>query len=244
MNKIVQYIILLTGCFSFSQTDSINTQNHKLKSEQLYLGQNTYAVYFQNESGTTKQNFEIWDRRIQQKPDGSYTLDWTRHSVKDVYKYSIHVDQNFKPITEEIIKTSFEKRQPEKTYYSFEQNSIHSYADTLKHNVEAFSMEGTGLAFNWELDLEILSMLPLKKQEKFVLNFYHPGSKTPPQYYVYEKVREEVLEFNAVKFNCWVLKIDHNEKQWSEFWIDKQTFKVLQMRDFFYGRFRYKKLVI
>jgi len=244
MNKIAQYLILLTGCFSISQTDSINTQNHKLKLGQLNLGQNTYAVYFQNESGTTKQNFEIWDRRIQQKPDGFYTLDWTRHGVKDVYRYNIHVDQNFKPITEEIIKTSYEKRQSEKTYYSFGQNSIQSHADTLKHNVEAFSIEGTGLAFNWELDLEILSMLPLEDYTQFQINFYHPGSKTAPQYYVYKKVREEVLAFNAIKFNCWVLRIEHSEKQWSEFWIDQQTHKVLQMRDFFYGRFRYKKLVI
>jgi hypothetical protein len=244
MNKILLLQLIFLSFSTQSQTDSINTQNHKLKPEQLYLGQSTYAVYFQNESGTKKQNFEIWDRRIQQKPDRSYTLDWIRHGVKDVYKYNIHVDRNFKPITEEMIKTSSEKPQPEKTFYSFQQNSMHSHADTLKHNVEAFSMEGTGLAFNWELDLEILSMLPLIKQDKFVINFYHPGSKTPPQYYVYEKVREEVVKFNSEKFNCWVLKIDHNEKQWSEFWIDQKTFKVLQMRDYFYGKYRYKKLIM
>lgn len=246
MNKILLLQLIFLSFSIQSQTDTINTKNHQLKPEQLRLGKSSYIVYFQNESGTKKHNFEIWDRTIQQKVDKSYHIKWIRHGTKNNHAYNIKADQNFKPISEVIVSNAMTSKDqtPEKKHFIFENNNMYSHPDSTRHNAEAFRMENTALAFNWEQDLEVLNMLPLNSKDKFAINFYHPGSTTPPQYYIYEKVREEVLEFNTVKFNCWVLKIDHDEKQWSEFWIDQKTYKVLQMRDFFYGKYRYKKLII
>lgn len=229
-----------------SQTVSINTKNKNLITNQLNLDKSTYLVYFQNIPSAPKYNIEVWDREVTKTTNNTYNISWLRQNHKSIDKYTILVNQNFQPISEEIVTKSLDKNKKDEVrkYYHFKDNKVYSDKDTIKHNQTPFTIENTALAFNWELDLETLSMLPLEDNNQFDINFYHPGSKTKPKYYTYKKVREEKVSINKQEFNCWVLKIDHNEKQWSEFWIDKQTKKVLQMRDFFYDRFRYKKLVI
>ncbi len=241
---VLSFFILLTY-IAQPQTDTINTQNHRLQLKHLNLGHSRYLVYFQDKPDGSKYNIEIWDRNLDKNADGTFSMHWLRQNSKDVYSYDIQVDESFKPLKEQITKTSIQNKEDktEHKHFIFKDNRMYSHQDSLEHNTDSFQMNNTGLAFNWELDLEILGMLPLDQYDTFAVNFYHPGSKSPAKYYLYKKVRMDKLNFNAKTMECWVLKINHNEKQWSEFWIDKATRKVLQMRDYFYGKFRYKQLV-
>lgn len=243
------FLAVFCSLLSYStscQTIQIDTKNNTLNLNQLKLEKSTYLVYFQNEPDTPKYNIEVWDRDIEQTSKNTYSISWVRQNYKELHDYKITVGQRFQPVSEEIVVSTLGKSPEDelRKYYHFKDNKVYTDNDTIKHNQAPFTMENTALAFNWELDLEILGMLPFEDYNQFDINFYHPGSKSKPEYHTYQKVREEKLSINDQEFSCWVLKIDHNEKQWSEFWIDQQTFKVLQMRDFFYGRFRYKKLVI
>jgi hypothetical protein len=112
------------------------------------------------------------------------------------------------------------------------------------HNTKAFKLDTLGNSFNWELDLETLSSLPLEKNKTFAINFYHPGSKTLPKYYNYSVDRTEPLNFNEVSFNCWVVKVVYSAHQSCEFWINQTTHTVLQMKEEFYDRCRFKRLVL
>jgi hypothetical protein len=231
---------------SFSQIDSINSVNHKLKISNLHLGESSYIVYFQNGVSSPKYNLEVWDRNVQQNSDRTYTINWLRQSSNQFSTYTIKVDKNLKPISEAIVlKNIKDKKQKEiRKYYVFDDNQVYTHRDTIKHNSEDYSIQNTALAFNWELDLETLGLLPLEDCDEFLINFYHPGSKTTAKYYTYKKVREESIEFNTKTFDCWVLKIIHRTNQWSEFWIDKNTKRVLKMKDYFFGKYRHKVLVL
>lgn len=246
MRRFIAVFCVLLSYGASCQTIQIDTKNNNLNLDRLRLERSTYLVYFQNGPNAPKYNIEVWDRDIRQTVENTYTISWVRQNYKEVHRYSIRVGQGFQPISEEIIVNGLgESRKDElRKYYHFKDDKVFTDNDTVKHNQAPFTMENTALAFNWELDLEILGMLPFEDYKQFDINFYHPGSKSKPEYHTYQKVREEKLSINDQEFSCWVLKIDHNENQWSEFWIDKQTRKVLLMRDFFYGRFRYKKLVI
>lgn len=246
MKKTLLIIILFISLKSIGQEIIINTQNNTLNTNNLPLNKNSYFVYFQDKPNTPKYNLEVWDREVKKGNYNTFTIYWLRQNHKKTYHYNINVDQNFRPITEEIRIKNNDKNnvKEERKYFIFENNRVFTHKDTIKHNQDAFSINNTALAFNWELDLETLSMLPLKDFEIFKINFYHPGSKTSAKYYTYKKVRTEKLTFNEKDFDCWILKIDHNDKQWSEFWIDKKTKKVLKMRDYFFGKFRYKVLVL
>lgn len=245
--KIIQVIFVLIITTSiYAQTDTVNVKNRNLQLKHLNLGKTTYLVYFQNKPDSPKYNVEIWDRNIYKNKKNSYQMNWLRQNAKKNHKYIINVNEYFKPISESILIRSTKKEDKNETrkFFLFDENKMYSHKDTTKHNSKAFSIPNTELAFNWELDLETLGMLRLDKYNEFVINFYHPGSKTPAKYYTYKKVREEVITFNNKNFDCWILKINHNKQQWSEFWIDKKTRKVIKTRDFFYGRFRYKKMVL
>jgi hypothetical protein len=242
---VLTLFILFTHTIQ-SQTVAINTKNNKLNISQLNYDKSTYVVYFQDKPNTPKYNIEIWDREVNQNSDNTFNIKWLRQAPKSITEYDIKVDDNFKPISEATVSNSTGKQQRKEVrkYFVFDKNSMYTHQDTIKHNQSPYSIQNTALAFNWELDLETLSMLPLEDYTQFDINFYHPGSETEPKYYTYKKVGEEKVSINNQSFNCWILKIDHNEKQWSEFWIDQKNHKVLQMRDYFYGKYRYKKLMI
>lgn len=246
----MKYLLLvpyfLINYMSFSQTDSINTANNKLNLKELNLGKSTYIVYFQDKINSPKYNLEIWDRDVKENSNNTYSISWLRQGAGQVSDYEIKVDKNFKPISEatEIQNANDKNQKKLRKYYVFDENHMYTHQDSLKHNAEGYTMQDTALAFNWELDLETLSMLPLEDSNEFLINFYHPGSKTKPKYYSYKKVREEKISFNSKSFDCWVLKIEHRTNQWSEFWIDKSTKKVLKMKDYFFGKYRHKVLVL
>lgn len=234
---------------SYAQVDSVNTQTHHLKISQLTENTKTYVVYLQDSLNGLKYNFEIWERTItKDKISKTNTLTWSRHkNTKDEHcEYEISFDDHLKPLSEKVICQSVKDKDitSEKKYFIYENDGLYSSTDTTLHNTKAFKLDALHNSFNWELDMETLSCLPLAENKIFAINFYHPGSKTPPKYYKYSVERKELLLFNEALFNCWVVKAVYSEHQSSEFWIDRDTHNVLQMKEQFYGRYRFKKLVL
>lgn len=250
---IKSFISLFTLCMAIisskAQVDSINTQSYLLKTDQLAESTKTYVVFLQDSLNGMKYNFEIWDRTISKNNNSkTNTLAWSRHknTKGEHYKYEITFDDKMKPLSEKVVhKTNkAENISVEKKYFIYKNDGLFTSTDTTLHNTSSFSLDTLGNSFNWELDMEVLSSLPLAENKIFAINFYHPGSKTPPKYYRYFVEREEILDFNSGSFNCWVIKVIYSKHQSSEFWIDQTTHNILKMKEEFYGRYRFKRMVM
>jgi hypothetical protein len=229
----------------YGQIDSVNTKSNILKTERLALGKKTYIVYLQDSLHGAKYNFEIWDRILtQNKTVKTNTLQWIRHKngKGEEYRYEIKFDDKLIPLSEQVVHQ--QKTSSKRKYFIYKNDGMYSSQDTLLHNTKAFKLNTLRHSFNWELDLETISCLPLAANKTFAINFYHPGSKTLPKYYKYSVDRVEVLTFNKISFRCWVVKVVYSEHQSSEFWVDQTTHTVLQMKEEFYGRYRFKRLVL
>jgi hypothetical protein len=244
--KYILVSTLIFFCFGTlqAQTDTVNTQTDVLEVKQLPKEKTSYIVYIQD--SIYKSNFEIWDRTVI-KNENHYQLHWTRHAndKNNFHNYLITFDEKLRPLSEKVVRQDFgENQMLEKKHFIFEENKMYSDADSTQHNTAPFEIADLKHSFNWELDLEILAALPLADKKQFDICFYHPASKTPPQYYRYWVDRSEELALNDKKMDCWVVKVIYSEFQTSEFWIDKSTHRVLQMKEGFFGKYRFKKLIL
>ncbi|WP_425389575.1 hypothetical protein [Ekhidna sp.] len=248
MKKSILFIIKTAlPVFLIAQIDSVNTTNNQLKIDQLNEGQATYLVYLQDSISGPKYGIEVWDRMIK-KIDDSYSFKWNRYAASGSrYSYEIAASANeFSPIEERVNERIVKAGDVNirKKHFIYSGDKIFTNSDTTMHTMEPFELAALDNSFNWEMDLETLSMLPINQGKSYAINFYHPGSKTEPAYYLFEVIRSETLSFNDVAFECWVLKVEYSPNQSSEFWVDKKTHRVMKMKEFFYGRYRYKVLAI
>lgn len=235
--------------FLEAQVDSVNTMSNRLRADFLHEVRNSYIVYLQDSLNGNKYNFEIWDRTIKRNgSEGNFHLHWIRnkHTKGEYVEYHIQFSDRFRPISEQVVEKKWaEARQRiERTYYEYDNNQIRTSPDTLLHNKAPFHLYDLEYSLNWELDVEILGALPLEENRKFAISFYHPGSKTLPAYYDYCVDRTETLQMSNQKYDCWVVKVRYSERSSSEYWIDKSTHTVLQMKEMFYGRYRFKRLIL
>lgn len=250
MNRklVLTISIFLTTILSVSaQTDSLNTLSNSLITNQLPFGKSTYLVYIQDSEDGPKYKTEIWERAIKREDD-YFQFSWRRNFPdKTFYDYEITAKtENFDPISEIVVehKEANGDSSPLRKHYLYQNQKLLTHTDTSQHNAAPFQLDDLEHSFNWEMDMETFSMLPFAEGKVFWIKFYHPGSKTPPKYYKYEVDRSETLSFNGEPHDCWVLKIEYSKQLWTEFWIDKTTFRTLKMKEAFFGRYRFKMLVI
>lgn len=249
--KICSSIIFTIFCIPFlgnAQTDTINTFSNQVNSQKMKFEQSSYVVYMQDSLNGPKYNFEIWDRTIKTDHNQGYELLWVRNKTDRGHfsTHAIHVDSNFAPIFIEIQNERVEKEESivDPTFYQYEGDRMFTSSDTNLHKGEFFEMLGVNGAFDWEMDLEILAALPWEKENSLSIKFYHPGSKSEPSFHTYSVVEHDELQFNGTKYNCALVRIEHSKNQSTLFWIDTQNHRVLQVQDYFYGRYRFKKLII
>jgi len=248
MKLIVSITLIIFSISALSaQVDTLNTQSNGLQMSQLPMGESTYLVYIQDSIGGPKYKTEIWERAIKKEND-HFQFSWRRNFPdKTFYDYEITAkSENFDPQSEIVVehKEPNGDSSPLRKHYLYQNQKLLTHTDTSQHNAAPFQLDDLSYSFNWEMDMETFSMLPFAEGKVFWIKFYHPGSKTPPKYYKYEVDRIETLSFNGVGHDCWVLRIEYSKQLWTEFWIDKKTFKTLKMKEAFFGRYRFKMLVI
>ena len=103
--------------------------------------------------------------------------------------------------------------------------------DTVKNNtISDFDLALEVPTYNWEIDIETYSLLPMKDGYKAVMNFYHPGATTPPKYYMLEVEKSEKLMLpNGDHIDCWVLFTDYGGTQPSRFWYTMKDQNFIKM---------------
>jgi hypothetical protein len=243
MKHILLFILLLLFIkASFGQADTISISKGDLITSGLKPGLHQYLVYFENPSKKRIGNSSIWNRQVNFKKLNSRDVIeieqywYMTDTLFNRYVYSISDKKTFAPI---FHKT---KMRGATEAFDFDQKKVSgtdSVENNTKKDLDVLLSVGT---LNWELDLEIFSTLPIKKEgQRFIVNFYHPGGKSNPKYYEYAIIGSEKLEVvNDLSIDCWKMKIDYSADAWAIFWISKKSKEVLKMQEYFRGGYRYK----
>jgi len=220
---------------------SIKTSNIK-----RYLNEGTrqYLV-FTKKAESSQSNLSLWSRTVRfQKIDSQERIvtqqKWySSDSTTNRTVYSICNADNFLPLYH---YSSSPKNGIEA--YDFLENKIIGSDTTQGNTKNGFSINQEGSTLNWELDLETFPLLDLRVGKEFSINFYHPGSKSIPQEYLYRVIDEERIPFaNNSSVECWILKINYGEKNYAMFWISKTSREVIKMVEKYNSITRYKILL-
>ncbi len=241
-------LLLIIPTAGFSQIDTVDILNKRANPQKVSPVKRTYIVYLQDSVDGPKYNLEIWDREFHfLSEEQQYQLRWTRSSAqKGKYSsYLITTTKDLKPKYESIEKhENVDVKETIKNIrFRYQNDSLISSNSTSGGETSVY-LNGLTNAFNWEMDLEILSALNWQANKKVVIAFYHPGSKTPPAYYHYTLVGDENLSFAGCSIDCWIIEHRLNENQVTRFWLSKADGNILLVKDEFYGMIRFKRLVI
>ena len=121
------------------------------------------------------------------------------------------------------------KKNGKEGFY-FQQGNITALDSVTDNAQKDFELALTEPTFNWEIDLETYSLLPMKEGYHAVMNFYHPGGGTPPKYYHLKVTGSEKLKLpNGKYMDCWIVFTDYGGTQPTRFWYTKKGQNFVKM---------------
>lgn len=122
--------------------------------------------------------------------------------------------------------------------FAFYENQVTSLDTVADNSLSDFAVPLSVPTYNWEIDLETYSLLPMREGYRAVMNFYHPGG-SPPGYYLLEvKGTEQLALPGGQMLDCWVLFTDYGGRQPTRFWYTKGTQQFIKME----GQYQHLKI--
>lgn len=116
-----------------------------------------------------------------------------------------------------------------KEAFSFQGMKIVGLDSAKDNSHKDFRFELIEPTFNWEIDLETYSLLPMKDGYEAVMNFYHPGGSAPNFYHLKIIGSENLILPNGSKMDCWILFTDYGGTQPTRFWYTKVNQNFVKM---------------
>ena len=239
MRKILLILFFIFLQMSvFAQTDTITPIKQRLLTEKLTSSKSTYLVYWEDENGNVSGSAELWKRELQLDKN-EYLFDWKWYKNDTLYAHTKNVGSrlNMEP---KLHHANYFKKGKFAVAFNNGVVSIPDSAQT-KESHKTFKVNHQPLAFAFPMDLEILPLLPLKKEgQQFAIAFYEPGSEKSA-YYNATIIRKEKLTLHAgSSIKCWVLRLDYAPNSYADFWIADKSREVIKMKEFYQGKYRYK----
>ncbi len=227
MKKILIIILLLPQLAAAQDTIRVG---HKFKNfDQLELGTKRDAVYnlYQGEiKGLAIKTRTTEKVMIDGKEYISITHTWVSPGTewKGSFQYLCE-PETMKPV-QHIRNT---KRAGIEAF-RFSDTRITGLDSVSKNTQMDFELALEQPTYNWEVDLETYSLLPMKKGYHAVMNFYHPGGNTPPGFYHLKVTGSEKLKLpNGKSLDCWVIFTDYGGTQPTRFWYTKKGQNFVKM---------------
>lgn len=116
-----------------------------------------------------------------------------------------------------------------KEAFSFQDLTVTGLDSAKENSKTDFSLELSEPTYNWEVDLETYSLLPMKKGYEVVMNFYHPGGSAPGFYHLKITGSEKLKLPNGKMLDCWILFTDYGGSQPTRFWYTKKGQNFVKM---------------
>lgn len=116
-----------------------------------------------------------------------------------------------------------------KEAFSFQGLKILGLDSAKENSKKDFVLELTEPTFNWEIDLETYSLLPMKEGYEAVMNFYHPGGGKPGFYHLKIIGSEKLKMPDGSEMECWIMFTDYGGSQPSRFWYTKKGQNFVKM---------------
>lgn len=234
-------LFLASALFAQSQPDTIRAAGFSM--QYLPAGKQSYLVYIQTPGGF-KKSIWLWERETRkEKWNGRDRIlvrqQWTSSDTgfNSRQLLSVCEQAGFVPVYHHSRNS---KGQVEAYVYGPDQ--IRSDDTVQQLSRKGFTMPLQETAFNWELDLETFSLLPLQEGKSFVICFYHPGSPSKPDWYTYTVTGSETLRtVDGKDVECLKLYTTYaNNRGSSTWWLSRKTHEVLKMEEIFGNIRRYK----
>jgi hypothetical protein len=222
--------------------DTIRVDAKRLLMSQVREGTYQYLVSFHGTDLNQVKSASIWTRKVKfEKWQGqdviSIRQEWSsQDTILNRSIWSVSEKATFKPLYHcaKSSRTGIEA-------FQFEKNRVAGVDSVTNNKRKGWSIDLKAPTFNWELDLEILALLPYKDNTGYAVNFYHPGAKSAPAYYLYQVVGSEMLDLvQGQKVDCWKVRIDYDPKYYAVFWVSKKTREVLKAADVLPNGYRFK----
>jgi hypothetical protein len=226
-----------------AQVDTINTANHTLNTNIMKEGKTSYAVYFEDSLGRRISSADIWDRSIhfstaaQGQAIYQFEWDWFRKDSLIAHVVATGERTTLHPLTH---KAEYQRRPS--VSFAFTNNIVTVPVEVQRTAADSsFKVFLDHPAFEFPMDLEILPLLPFKKQgQQFAIAFYEPGTRKADYYQLTVTGKENIVLPGGPQVPCWLLRIDYAPGSYATFWITDQTREVVKMQEYYKGRFRYK----
>lgn len=248
MKKILIPAIFLISISGYAQTDTISIERHSLQVSNLRKGNNRYAVWSQNTQTGIISTLSLWDRDVSFEKRGGKDvivvkqMRYYEDTLRNKYVYTVSDRNTFKTIYD------YTRRGKAGTEaYNYNDNQI-TGADTIAGNIKKdFKLALNPSTFCFELDVETLRMLPIKRVgQEFAINFYHPGGTVAPQYYPVKVLAlEEIETFDGSKILCWKIKLNYDADDYDFSWIGKKSHEFMKLESHYpNGTFNKVKLSV
>ncbi len=126
-----------------------------------------------------------------------------------------------------------------KEAFQFTESLISGLDSAVDNGQKDFKLALTEPTYNWQIDLETYSLLPMKEGYHAVMNFYHPGSSSEPKFYHLKVIGSETVKLpDGRSMDCWIIFTDYGGTQPTRFWYTKQGQNFVKMKG------QYKQLTI
>ena len=234
--RIILFLAFIAVSYSLAAQNKVDTiRGGQFNLKYLPAGTQQYLVYLTKDG--VKKNIWLWERtttREQWQGQNAVLIrqQWTTSDTgyNSRRLLSVVSAAGFTPVyhTATNPKTGTEA-------FNFHPAEIVT-ADTVAGVTRKdFRMAITEPSFNWELDLETFSLLPLKEGKTFAINFYHPGSQSGPAWYNYTVTGIEKIKTHTGKTtDCYKLYTAYSNNRGNcTWWLDKQTHEVLKVEEHF-----------
>lgn len=226
--KYISILFLTISQLSFAQSiDTLNVGEELEAYHRMPIETYSYEVY--SEKGGKKTPAVLMTSKVSEKRLNGQKILQIDHKWEGPYGNG-NFSALVKPKTLEPI-TQLRNTQKGKEAYRFTGKSIIGL-DSVNDNAAAdYNLKLDYPVFNFEIDLETFACLPLEKNRKFVIPFFHAGSTySSPKYYHLIVDRDEELTIDGLgKVDTWVLFMDYDGTQPTYFWYTKKDHRFIKM---------------
>jgi hypothetical protein len=237
MNRLMLYFICLTAFQNISaQVDTISIKNNNLQIQYLKEGNSQFLTWSKDSITGNISGLLLWERYIS-------FANLSGKPVVVISQQRISGDTNRKTFVYTVsdkknLQTIYDYRQDANSgikAYNYIDHEI-TGADTVKGNTKiGFHLSFQDIPYCFEIDLETLSLLPLKfVGQQMAINFYHPGGTVPPKYYRVSVIgRERIYSIDDYSIDCWIIRLDYDAENYDVSWISVKNHEYLKLESHF-----------